>query len=115
MQVLWSRGDVTTEDVQAALRKQGRDLADGSIRKILSILKRKGHVERRKEGRGFVYSAKVPKAQADRSMVMDLMERAFGGSATLMVASLLDTRMVHKKEVEEIKRLIAEAESEDKK
>jgi len=115
MQVLWSRGDVTTEDVQAALRKQGRDLADGSIRKILSILKRKGHVERRKEGRGFVYSAKVPKAQADRSMVMDLMERAFGGSATLMVASLLDTRALHKKEMEEIKRLIAESESEGRK
>lgn len=115
MQVLWSRGDVTTEDVQSALRKQGRELSDGSIRKILSILKRKGHITRRKEGRGFVYSATVPKAQADKSMVMDLVERAFGGSAALMVASLLDSRAVRRKDVAEIKRLISEAEKEGKK
>ena len=44
MQVIWSRGKVTTEDVRNALRHEGRHLSDGSIRKVLSILVKKGYV-----------------------------------------------------------------------
>ena len=42
MHVIWTLGEVSTEDVQNTLHEQGRDLSDGSIRKILSILLRKG-------------------------------------------------------------------------
>ena len=48
-------------------------------------------------------------------MVMDLLDRAFGGSAALMVASLLDSRAVRKKDIQEIKRLIAKHEGEGRK
>ena len=115
MQVIWAQGEVTTEDVQDALRKQGRRLSDGSIRKVLSILVGKGYASRRPKGRGFLYRAKVPAGKANRKMVLDLLERAFGGSAALMVASLLDSRAVRKKDIKEIKRLIAEREGEGRK
>ena len=36
MRIVWPAGEVTTEDVLTALRKRGRDLSDGSVRKILS-------------------------------------------------------------------------------
>ena len=112
MLVVWGMGEVRTEDVLSALGKQGRDLSDGSVRKILSILVRKGYLSRRREGRGFVYWATVPEEQAKRSMLVDLLKRAFGGSAALMVASLLDTREVRRRDIEEIGRLIAEHERE---
>ena len=41
-------------------------------------------------------------------MVVDLLRRAFDGSATLMVATLLDSRNVSQRDLEEIKRLIME-------
>ncbi|NQT85155.1 BlaI/MecI/CopY family transcriptional regulator, partial [bacterium] len=96
MQVIWRLGEATTDDVLTALAEQGRDLADGSIRKVLSILVQKGYLARRREGRGFVHTPTVEEAEANGSMVRDLLTRAFGGSAALMVASLLDSRDVRK-------------------
>ena len=55
MQILWGAGELTTEEVQSALRDQRRKLSDGSIRKMLSILVEKGYLSRRREGRGYLY------------------------------------------------------------
>jgi predicted transcriptional regulator len=112
MHVLWSSGESTTEDVQDALCEEGHGLADGSVRKVLSILVEKGYVTRRRAGRGFLYKAQVARRAANRSLVRDLLDRAFGGSASLMVASLLDGRRVKPKEMAAIKRLIARRERE---
>lgn len=113
MQIVWNRGQVTTEDLLEALRRQGRDLSDGSVRKMLSILVAKGYVSRRRRGRGFLYRAKVPKDRANRRMVRDLAKRAFGGSAALMVAALLDSRRVSGEDIRKIKRLIEEREGRE--
>ena len=113
MQVIWAAGsEVTTEDVQQALRDGGRELSDGSVRKVLSILMDKGYLSRRQEGRGFLYRAQVPADKANRSMVVDLLRRAFGGSAALMVAALLDSRAISDSDIREIRRLIDEREGE---
>ena len=60
MQEIWAQGEVSTDDIQKALSEKGRDLTDGSIRKILSILLHKGYLDRRRDGRGFLYCARVP-------------------------------------------------------
>ena len=113
MQVVWNRDEVTTEDVREALAAQARDLTGGSVRKVLSILVDKGYLTRRQEGRGFIYRATVPEEEANRNLLADLLGRAFDGSAALMVAALLDARPVSHRELEEIKRLIAQREAEE--
>ncbi len=110
MQVVWDLGEATTEDVLRALRRQGRDLADGSVRKVLGILVTKGYLSRRPHGRGFYYKPEVPRDRANKKLLADLMGRAFQGSAALMVAALLDSKNVTKRELAEIRRLIAERE-----
>jgi len=112
MQVVWELDEVTTEDVLEYLRRRGRELADGSVRKILSILMAKGYITRRFEGRGFRYKAVMAKEKADKSLLSDLVERAFRGSAALMVASLLNSRKISKQELKQIKRLITEREKQ---
>ena len=112
MLVIWELGEVTTEDVLATLARQGRHLADGSVRKILSILVTKGYVSRRPDGRGFRYRAVVPRDKASKSMLLDVVDRAFQGSAALMVAALLDTRKVQEADLRKIKELIAQREKE---
>ncbi|MCE5251714.1 BlaI/MecI/CopY family transcriptional regulator, partial [bacterium] len=69
MQIIWASGEVSTEDVQTTLRERGRELSDGAIRKILSILMTKGHLSRRRSGKSFYYRAKVHKEQAAGSMI----------------------------------------------
>jgi len=112
MQIIWDLGKVSTEDVQNTLSERGRELSDGAIRKILSILMEKGHLTREKKGRSFLYSAKVPKEQAHHNMVRDLLTRAFSGSVTRMAAALLNSSEVSDDDIDEIKRLIAERERE---
>ena len=110
MQAVWERDEVTTEDVLEHLRGRGRHLADGSVRKILSILVAKGYLVRRPAGRAFRYKAAVAEGRANRSMLLDLVERAFAGSPALMMASLLDNTRMSKKDLAAIKQLIAEKE-----
>ena len=112
MQVVWAKGQVTSEDVIEALGSRGRDLSGGTVRKMLSILVRKGYLSRSRKGHSFVYKAKVSRDQATGNMAVDLLTRAFGGRAGLMVAALLDSRAVRKCDVDEIKRVIADAEKE---
>ena len=116
MQVIWAAGDsggVTTDHVQKVLAGRGRNLSDGSIRKILSILLEKGHLTRRREGRAFFYKPTLREGQAHRKMVQDLVKRAFGGSAGLMVAALFDGNALNERDLKEIKRLIAQHEKEE--
>ena len=110
MQVIWDLGEATTEDVLTALQGQGRNLADGSIRKVLGILVTKGYLTRRQEGRGFRYKSVVPRDHANKKILGDIITRAFQGSAALMVAALLDSKNVDKKELRKIQQLISERE-----
>ena len=113
MQVIWAAGEVTTDHVQKVLKGRRRNLSDGSIRKILSILIKKGHLTRRREGRAFLYKARVREGQAHRKMVQDLVKRAFGGSAGLMVAALFEGNALDERDLNDIKRLIALHEQEE--
>lgn len=113
MQVIWASGEVSTDHVQGVLKGRGRHLSDGSIRKVLSILMEKGHLTRRREGRAFLYKAKVRERQAHRKIVQELTKRAFGGSAALMVAAILDGNTLSERDLGEIKRLIAQYEKKE--
>jgi predicted transcriptional regulator len=110
MQIVWEKGEVTTEDIQGELLKKGRKLADGAIRRMLAILIEKGYLSRRKEGMAFYYRAKVDEEEAARTIAEDLLERAFRGKASLLVAALLDGRSIRKNDLDEIKKLIREKE-----
>ena len=112
MQVIWTGGEVTSDDVQEALRRQGRELTGGSVRKMLSILVEKGYLKRRREGLSFRYKPTVGERQARRKMVGDLLKRAFHGKAAPMVAAMIEGRTVRDEDLREIKRLIAEREKE---
>ena len=110
MHVVWESGEVGTEEVQRVLRRSGRELSDGSIRKVLSILVKKGHLTRRKDGRSFLYKAKIPQKKANIKMVQDLLKRGFRGSPSLMMAALLESRTVNKRDMKRIQQLIAKYE-----
>ena len=115
MQAVWSEGEVTSEDVQEFLRRRDRDLTSGTVRKMLSILMSKGYLTRRRDGYSFFYKAKVGEGPATRKMVRDLLTRAFGGRAALMVAAMMDGRSIRQEDIDEIKRLIADHEKEAQK
>ena len=61
------------------------------------------------EGRRFIYRASVAEGDVRRSMVADLTERLFGGSAAALASHLLESHEVDPSELDELQRKLAEA------
>jgi len=112
MRIVWGQEEVTVRDLAEVFEKHERPLADPSIRTMLGILRDKGYVERRPFGRGYAYRATVSAGQARRRILNDIIERAFDGSASNLVTTLVNARMVSARELDQVKQLIAEREGE---
>jgi len=106
MHIIWKLEEATPDSVEKALLKNGRSISSGSIRNVLAIMMQKGYITRRKKGKAFLYRAKVHKDQARKTMIQDLLIRAFDGSESLVVATLLENRDISEDELDAIKRLI---------
>jgi predicted transcriptional regulator len=100
--VLWDRGSSTVRDVHERLAR-GRDLGYTTVLKLLQIMAEKGLVRRDESQRAHVYSARVPAEQTQRQLIGDLLDRAFGGSAALLVQQALSSQKTSAEEIERIR------------
>ena len=109
MDVLWDKGSATVGEVAEALPK-GLDLAYNTVITTLRILEEKGYVRhtKAKEGRAFVYSARVGRDEAGRSAVRYLVSRFFRNSPELLVLNLLKDEELSERELGRIRSLLAE-------
>ena len=112
---LWKLGEACPEDVQNSLKETGKDVTGGTVRKMLLILVKKGHAVRVKKGRKYYYQAAKKQETTRKALLKDLLNRAFDGSPSLMVASLFEDRSVPVDDFEEIKRLIDDYNKEERK
>jgi BlaI family penicillinase repressor len=108
MRVLWTHGESTVADVHRSL-EPSHGLAPTTIATMLKKMESKGVVEHRTEGRRFVYRASVSEASVTRSMVADLKERLFDGSAAALVSHLLRSHEVDDDELAELRRQLEHA------
>jgi BlaI family penicillinase repressor len=96
MTVVWTRGSVTAADVLAAL---DRPLTNATVRTLLRRLEAKGYVRHTVRGRVFVYAPRVGEAQAGAGAIRRIVQRFFGGSASRLVAGLVDEGLISPEEV----------------
>ena len=107
--VLWSRGPSTVRDVHEAISKR-RTAQYTTVLKLMQIMTEKQLVRRNETQRAHVYEAARPREWTQRQLAGDLLERAFGGSASEMLVGALAARRATKKELAEIRRLLDEIE-----
>jgi predicted transcriptional regulator len=103
LRVLWTRGPSTVRHVAEAL---ARETGYTTALKLLQIMTEKGLVRRDESSRTHVYEAVASEDQTQRTLVSDLLDRAFGGSAAKLVLQALATSKASPEELVEIKRLI---------
>ena len=103
LRVLWTRGPSTVRHVAEALE---RETGYTTVLKLLQIMTEKGLVRRDESSRTHVYEAAASEDQTQRTLVSDLLDRAFGGSAAKLVLQALATSKASPEELVEIKRLI---------
>jgi len=108
MEIVYRRGRATAAEVQ-------EDLPDApgysSVRKLLHVLEVKGHLRHAEDGQRYVYSPTVPRHRARRSVLRQVVDTFFGGSAERAVSSLLqeDAGRMTDKELERILELARKA------
>jgi len=112
MRVLWRYDEATSSQVHAALYPE-RGLAPTTIATMLAKMEKKGVVAHRQKGRQFVYRAVVAEPEVRRSMVGELVERAFRGDPAALVNHLLKEGEIDLRELAQLKELIEAKESED--
>ena len=77
-----------------------------TVLKLLQIMTDKGLVRRDESARAHVYAAKAPEETTQKQLVRDLVDRAFGGSASQLVLHALSTRKSSKQELSQIRELL---------
>jgi len=110
MQVLWPGGAMTVQAVQQGMDKE---LAYTTVQTMLNVLERKGHVERKREGRAFVYSPLQSRETASKSAVRDLLDRTFDGSVENLLMNLVNTRQLDAAQLAKLAQRVAEAEGHE--
>jgi len=105
LRVLWDRGPTTVRDVHEALYGDAGASYTTSL-KLLQIMTEKGLVERDERGHSHIYRAKKSEEHTQRLIVRDLLDRAFGGSASKLVMQALSARRATPEELGEIRKLI---------
>jgi len=106
MEVIWARGSATVAEVVEALK--GRD-AYTTILTLMRILKAKGYLSSRKEGRAFVFVPRVDRETAARKAVHQLLAKFFSGSPHELVLSFLREEELTPAELDAIKQKILES------
>jgi predicted transcriptional regulator len=109
MHVVWELERGTVRQVYEVLLER-RQIAYTTVMTMMNILEEKGYLTRSKEGRAYIYEPVRPKNEVISSMVDDFVTRVFEGSAQPLVAGLLKDKRLSKKDLEEIARMIEEAE-----
>lgn len=109
MHIVWRQGEVSVADVLAALPKE-RKLAYTSVSTVLRILEQKGVVQSRKVGRGHLYSARVPREVYEAQSVRHLVDTVFDGTASALVARLVEAVPLDPEEAEQIRHLLSRKE-----
>lgn len=104
LRVLWERGACTVQQVHEVLGLSRMRYT--TILKQLQIMSDKGLVTRDKLQKSHVYSARFQAEHTQRQLVGDLMDRAFGGSATNLVMQALSARPTSPEDLAEIRSLI---------
>lgn len=112
LRVLWKRRTPSTvREVHDALSRT-KNTAYTTVLKMMTIMADKGLVRRDESARSHLYSAVHPEPVVQNSLLKDLMQRAFGGSAVQLVQSAIDGDAASADELDEIAQMIAEAKAQ---
>ncbi len=114
MQVLWERGKAGAREITDALNERGENVAHSTVQTLLRQVEAKGAIGHEADGRTFVFFAKLKEDQVKRSATRNLLDQIFGGDVGGLVAHLIRNEGLSRRELDELKRLIDAARTEEK-
>jgi BlaI family penicillinase repressor len=105
--VIWSRGPSTVREIHETILER-KPAQYTTVLKMLQIMTDKGLVLRDDSERAHRYEASVPREATQTQLAGDLLQRAFGGSASSLLLGALSAKKTSKKELAEMRRMLDE-------
>lgn len=105
LRILWANDRCTLSEVCDQLRTR-RDVATTTVATMLRVMLDKKLVKRKRDQRGYQWSAAVTQEKTALSMVSKLVDGVFEGSASRLVAHLVETQPLSPQELAELEKLV---------
>ena len=107
LKILWRQGPATVRQVRERLAKS-RDLAHTTVITMMNIMVKKGYLRRAKDGGSYhAYHPRITEQATTSRMVKDLVDRAFDGSAIMLMLNLLERTKVDPAELKELRKTLS--------
>jgi len=105
LKVIWQRGQASVREVYNDLLKQ-REIAYTTVLTMMGILERKGHLQKARGERAYVYSPVESQDETQQRMVKEFVDRVFNGSAGPLLVHLVADSAISKEELAEVESLV---------
>lgn len=107
MEALWRQSPQSAEDIIAAIGPD-QTWADKTVRTLINRLLTKGAISAEREGRRYLYSPAINRADYVQTESRGLVDRLFDGKLAPLVSHFAETKQLSADDIAELKRLIAE-------
>ena len=105
MNIVWARqGGVTVREVYEALRER-RTIAYTTVMTTMKTLEQKGYLTATQQERAYLYRPTRPRHQVVKAMVRDFLDRVFDGSASPLVAHLIEDEQITEADLKDLARM----------
>lgn len=105
LHLVWEHGPATVAEIHERIRAS-RAVAYTTVMSQLRKLADKGYLSIEKKGTAFVYSTARAPGEVRSSLLSNIVEKVFRGSAADLVANLVASEQLSDDELDEIKRLV---------
>lgn len=112
MKLLWDKSPRTANDIVETL-EGSVDWNAQTIRTLINRLVQKGAIDFEKDGRAYLYYAKVKEREVQRAETHSFVSRVFDGAMKPMIAAFLEETELSEAEIDELERLLKKKKSKN--
>src|SRR5262245_7976744 len=113
LRVLWAEGPLPVRDVQTILDRS-KPTGYTTVLKTMQIMADKGLVDRDDTERPQIYRARKSADRTQQQLLVDLIQRVYGGSVKALVLHAVGTRKPSAEDLEAIEKLLDRFEGDKK-
>lgn len=111
MDIIHRRGEASVSDILKYLENPS---SYNSMRTLMNILEKKGHLVHRLKGNKYIYKATAQKENVKKTALDNLIRTYFDKSALSVVSSLLSQQQLSEEELDTIGKIIDDAKKKAK-
>ena len=111
MNLVWQQAEITAEEVR---EKLSRPLKESTVRTVLRRLSEKGYVKHAVENRTYLYRPAEARQMVAGRAVKKIVDWFCEGSVEELLAGMVDSKVVNKKELQALAEKIAKAKGDAK-